>query len=123
MAPQAPVISIIDDDESVRISLEGLIRSLGYRVRAYESAVAFLAADAGEPPACVISDLQMPGMSGIELKETLTAAGRATPVILISAFADDMARARAEKAGVTCFLSKPFSGDSLVRCLATALEN
>lgn len=122
MAPQAPTISIVDDDESVRVSLEGLIRSLGYHVRAYDSAIAFLASDAPEAPDCVISDVQMPGMTGIELKEAMVAAGSSTPVILITAFADDAALARAKKAGVVCFLRKPFSGDNLVRCLNKALE-
>lgn len=119
---QAPVISIVDDDESVRISLEGLIRSLGYRVRTYESAIAFLASEAPEPTDCVISDVQMPGLSGVELKEALMAKGVATPVILMTAFADEATRTRAERAGVVCFLRKPFSGDSLIGCLNTALK-
>jgi FixJ family two-component response regulator len=69
----------------------------------------------------VISDVQMPGMTGVEMKETMMAAGLETPVILITAFADDTQRARAEKAGVTCFLPKPFTGEKLIDCLNQAL--
>lgn len=70
---------------------------------------------------CVISDLQMPGMTGVEMKEAMIAAGENTPVILITAFADDAQRLRAERAGVTCFLPKPFTGEKLIDCLNRAL--
>lgn len=119
--PASPLICVIDDDDSVRVSLEGLLRSLGHRVRAFESAVAFMASDARGEAGCVISDVQMPGMTGVEMKEALAAAGETTPVILITAFVDETQRARAHKAGVTCFLPKPFTGDSLIDCLKQAL--
>lgn len=119
--PQFPLIAVIDDDESVRVSLEGLIRSLGHAVACFDSARAYLDSDAAGETACVISDVQMPGMTGIELKEALNASGVKTPVILMSAFADDAARARGERAGVSCFLSKPFSGAKLIECLERAL--
>lgn len=117
----APLISVVDDDASVRASLEGLIRSLGYRVASFESAAAFLESDARAETACVISDVQMPGMTGLELTQALVAVEGAPPVILMSAFAEDGARARAEQAGAVCFLQKPFSGDSLIGCLESAL--
>ncbi len=117
----SPLICVIDDDDAVRVSLEGLLRSLGHRVRAFESATAFMASDARAQTDCVISDVQMPGMTGVEMKEALVAAGDKTPVILITAFADDTQRARAEKAGVTCFLPKPFTGERLIDCLNRAL--
>ena len=120
MSP-SPLICVIDDDDSVRVSLEGLLRSLGHRVRAFGSAAAFMASDARSQADCVISDLQMPGMTGVEMKEALVAAGETTPVILITAFADDAQRARAERAGVTCFLPKPFTGEKLIDCLTLAL--
>lgn len=117
----SPLICVVDDDDSVRVSLEGLLRSLGHRVRAFDSALAFMASDAREEAGCVISDVQMPGMTGVEMKEALVAAGDATPVILITAFVDETQKARAEKAGVTCFLPKPFTGERLIDCLNQAL--
>jgi len=117
----APLIAVVDDDESIRVSLQGLIRSMGYEVCVFEGAQAFLDSDARGRAACVISDVQMPGMTGIELKLALVAAGDLTPVILMTAFADDSARVRAEQAGAACFLRKPFTGDSLLGCLEKAL--
>lgn len=119
--PVHPLITVVDDDESVRVSLEGLIRSMGYEVRSFDCAQAFLDSTARAETACVISDVQMPGMSGIELKLALVAAGEVTPVILMTAFADDGARDRAEQAGAVGFLRKPFSGDSMISCLERAL--
>jgi FixJ family two-component response regulator len=117
----SPLICVVDDDDSVRVSLEGLLRSLGHRVRTFDSALAFMASDARGEADCVISDLQMPGMTGVEMKEAMVAAGHYTPVILITAFADETQRTRAEKAGVTCFLPKPFTGEKLITCLNQAL--
>lgn len=116
---EAPLISVVDDDEAVRVSLDGLIRSLGYRVATFHSGAAFLAAYSRS--ACVISDLEMPGMSGIELKQALVAAGSSTPVIIITGVADTAAHTRAVDAGVVCVLRKPFTGDKLVESLELAL--
>lgn len=120
MSP-SPLICVVDDDDSVRVSLEGLLRSLGHRVEGFDSATAFMASAARGRADCVISDLQMPGMTGVEMKEAMIAAGENTPVILITAFADETQRLRAEKAGVTCFLPKPFTGEALIDCLNRAL--
>ncbi len=120
--PALPVISVIDDDESVRVSLVGLVRSLGWKVRAFASAEAFLDSDARGASDCVISDVHMPGgIDGVALKEALVATGDKTPVILISAFADDQLHARAGKAGALCLLRKPFDGSRLIDCLNGAL--
>ena len=120
MSPSS-LICVVDDDASVRVSLEGLLRSLGHRVQAFDSATAFMASDARGVAACIISDLQMPGMTGVEMKEAMVAAGQKTPVILITAFADEAQKVRAERAGVTCFLPKPFTGEKLIDCLNRAL--
>jgi FixJ family two-component response regulator len=117
------LISVIDDDESMRLSLEGLVRSLGYSVQSFACAEDFLAAGADGRSACVISDIKMPGMSGIDLLGRLKETGRTVPVILMTAFANDVARARATKAGAACFLSKPFDARSLIECLDQALGN
>lgn len=121
LVSSVPLIAVIDDDEAVRVSLDGLIRSYGYGVRLYESALAFLNCAERAAADCVISDVQMPGMTGIELKEALVASGSPTPVILISAFVDDISQARAEQAGVTCYLKKPFTGQGIIDCLNRAL--
>ena len=117
------LITVIDDDESMRLSLEGLVRSLGYSVQVFACAEDFLAAGGDARAACVISDIKMPGMSGIDLLDRLKETGRRVPVILMTAFANDAARTRATKAGAACFLSKPFDAQSLIDCLDQALGN
>ncbi|MDG2523588.1 response regulator [Caulobacter segnis] len=115
------IISVVDDDESVRISTEGLLRSLGYAVRGFASAEAFLESDVAAGCACVVSDVQMPGMSGVDLKTALSARGLATPVILMTAFPNDATRQKAAAAGVACFLPKPYQAQALIDCIETAL--
>ncbi|MFC3712304.1 response regulator transcription factor [Sphingoaurantiacus capsulatus] len=115
-----PLISVVDDDEGVRTSLDGLVRSLGYRVETFGSAEAFLDSDARNTCDCVISDVQMDGMSGMQLAQEVTPSG--TPVILISAFADACAQAKAAAAGAHCLLKKPFDCEQLIGCIDSALE-
>ncbi|WP_269714148.1 response regulator transcription factor [Caulobacter sp. NIBR2454] len=115
------LISVVDDDDSVRVSTEGLLRSLGYAVRGFDSAEAFLGSDAVGASACVVSDVQMPGMSGVDLKTALSAQGIATPVILMTAFPNDATRQKAAAAGVSCFLPKPYQAQALIDCIETAL--
>lgn len=118
-----PLISVVDDDEGVRRSLDGLVRSLGYRVEVFDSAESFLSSPYARASQCVISDVQMPGgMTGIELTHTMSDSGTTTPIILISAFADDDVRAQARSAGAHCFLKKPFDGEALIACLDRELE-
>ncbi len=117
-----PVISIIDDDESIRISTMMLLRSLGYIPYAFPSAHAFLHSEQLTNTACLISDVQMPEMSGIQLQDLLHARGLRIPVIFITAFHDEKVRAQALNRGATCFLSKPFDAETLSRCLKTALK-
>ena len=118
----APVISIIDDDASVRAATNNLIRSLGYTVHVFASADAFLRSEHINDTACVIADVQMPAMSGIELQSHLRALGNRVPFIFITAFPEDSVRARALKAGAICFLTKPFDGGTLIGCLNAALQ-
>ena len=116
------VISIIDDDGSVRAATYNLVRSLGYIVHTFASAEEFLRSPHLNDTSCVIADVQMPTMSGIELQAHLLAKGHRVPFIFITAFSVESARARARTAGATCFLTKPFDGEALVKCLDTALE-
>lgn len=120
---EQPLISVVDDDAGVRRSLDGLVRSLGYRVAMFESAEAFLESPCASTSRCVISDVQMPGgMSGIELAHALGTSDAATPVILISAFVDEKVKGLAKAAGAHCFLKKPFDGDVIIACLEKALQ-
>jgi FixJ family two-component response regulator len=119
---QAPVISIIDDDESVRVATQSLVRSLGFIACTFASAADFLQSPRLNDTSCVIADVQMPGMSGVELQSLLIAQGHRTPIIFITAFHEESIRARAMKAGAICFLSKPFEGQTLIECLDTALK-
>ncbi len=120
LGTEIPLIAVVDDDAGMRQSLEGLVRSLGYRAALFESAEHFLAAPEALSSCCVISDLQMSGMSGIELAHSLgeRLKGR---VILISAFLDERVRILADEAGVRCFLRKPFDGERLIGCIEAAL--
>jgi len=114
-----PIASIIDDDESVRIATSSLVRSLGWDVRLYASAEDFLASGQIADVACVISDVQMPGMTGLQLQRRLIDDGITLPVIFISAFASDAVRRQALDDGALCVLSKPVDGAAILRCLET----
>lgn len=117
-----PLIAVVDDDLSFRAGLESFIRSLGHRVIGFASAEAFLQSETARRAACIISDIQMPGMSGIELKARLDAEGRDAGVILVTARPEPRVRREAEARGVTCFLGKPFDPGLLVTCIDRALQ-
>lgn len=121
--PDAPVISVIDDDESTRNGTMRLVRSLGFVAHAFPSAHAFLHSEQLTKTACLISDIQMPEMSGIQLSDALRARGYDIPIIFVTAFYDDNLRAKAIDRGAICFLSKPFDGETLRRCLNSALRD
>jgi FixJ family two-component response regulator len=118
---EAPVISIIDDDASVRAATARLLRSRGFSAHAFASAKEFLSSPRLSETSCVIADVQMPGMTGVELQEYLVAHDHGTPIIFITAFPQDRIRERAMKAGAVCFLSKPFDEARLLECLEWAL--
>lgn len=119
---KAPMISIVDDDESVRESTKALVRSLGYSARTFSSAEEFLDSNPDDTN-CLILDIQMKGLSGVELLERLIAQGRRTPVIFVTAFPDERVRNHVLDAGAVGFLRKPVSDEKLIRCLDTALAN
>ena len=118
---QLPVISIIDDDASVRIATDRLVRSLGYVTHTFASADEFLRSPQVDTTSCVIADVQMPGMSGLELQDLLRAQGRRLPIVFITAFPEENVRARAIAAGAVGFLTKPFDGATLIKSLEAAL--
>jgi len=117
-----PVIAIIDDDNSVRVATESLVMSLGYGARAFASAEEFLHSPSIDDVTCLVADVQLSGMSGIELQGQLAQQGFYKPFIFITAFPDDKIRERAIRQGAAGFLIKPFDGNVLVECLETALS-
>lgn len=117
------MIAIVDDDRSVREAAKTLIRSLGYATAAFASAEEFLESGCLRDTACLITDVQMPGMSGVDLQDHLTANGHGMPVIFVTAYSDERVQARALEAGAFGFLSKPFTEESLIACLDRALEH
>jgi FixJ family two-component response regulator len=117
------MIAIVDDDESVRETTKGLVRSLGYAAAAFASAEDFLRSDRLHDASCLISDVQMPGLTGVELQDRLAAAGNRMPIIFITAFPEERIRTRALAAGAHGFLAKPFSDESLIGCLDKALNS
>lgn len=119
--PHTPVIAIVDDDESFLQATISFVRSLGYSAAAFPSADAFLNSNAVENTDCLITDLQMPGMSGIELQNYLLAQGNRVPVIFVTAFPETEARGDALRAGAVGFLGKPFGDENLISCLNKAL--
>ena len=120
--PAPWVIAVIDDDASVRAATNNLLCSHGYLVHTFASAEEFLQSVHLDNSACVIADVQMPAMSGLDLLTHMRAKGYPAPFIFITAFPEDSVRARAMKAGAICFLAKPFAGPVLINCIETALS-
>lgn len=121
--PKVPVISIVDDDESVREATKGLVRSLGYTAATFASAEEFLDSTHLHETSCLITDVQMPGLNGVELQSRLIADGHRMPVIFITAFLDERLRTRALDAGACGFLTKPFDDEILIGHLDRALKS
>ena len=120
--PRVSLISIVDDDDALRNSLDDLIRSIGFRTQGFPSAEAFLSSNQARDTACLILDVRMPGMNGIDLQRQIVAANWRIPIIFITSHADDHARARALKAGAVAFLYKPFREEELLNALDAALK-
>ena len=115
------LISIVDDDEPMREAVKGLMKSLGYRVEVAASAEEFLRSPYVRRTSCLIADVQMPGMTGLDLHCHLSASGKGIPTVLITAYPDDSVRERALAAGVIGYLSKPFDETDLLACIRSAL--
>lgn len=116
------MISIVDDDAWAREGIKDLILSLGYQAQAFESAEQFIGSSCIADTACVITDVQMPGTSGLDLQDYLLSHGHRTPVIFVTAYPSEKNRLRALDAGAVGFLSKPFDEQALMDCLARALR-
>jgi FixJ family two-component response regulator len=116
------LVSIVDDDESLRRSVRNLLTSVGFRVETFSSAEAFLESLDRGRTGCLVLDLRMPGMSGLDLLAHLAAAGARIPAVILTAHGDDEARRQTLRAGAVAFLGKPFSGDLLVDAVRKALD-
>jgi FixJ family two-component response regulator len=117
------LISVVEDDQLFRESMGKLLMALGYTVETFPSAADFLASPLLTATACLVSDVQMPGMTGVELHRHLIDTGHEIPTILVTAYPDEVVRRRALKDGVVCYLCKPVDDDHLERCLHSALES
>jgi len=115
-------IAIVDDDDVVREGLASLVRSLGHSVSTFGSAEEFLNSEQISRTSCLITDLHMPGLSGLDLQDRLIATGHRFPIIFITGYPDEDVRARAIKSGAIAFLSKPFNADHLIGYLERALK-
>jgi FixJ family two-component response regulator len=119
---RVPLISIVDDDDSLRNSLDNLIRSVGFRAQGFSSAEAFLNSNQAHDTECLILDVRMPGMNGLDLQHQMIAADWHIPIIFITSHTDGGARARALKAGAVDFLYKPFREEDLLNAIDRALK-
>jgi FixJ family two-component response regulator len=120
--PPAPLISIVDDDHFLRNSLDNLLRSVGMRAHGFSSAEEFLNSNESHDTDCLILDVRMPGMSGLDLQRQLKTANLRIPIVFITAHADDDARARALAAGAVAFLYKPCRKETLLEAIDAALN-
>jgi FixJ family two-component response regulator len=121
--PKASLVSVVEDDQFFRESMKRLMRSLGYAVEAFPSAADFIASPRLVETACLIADVNMPAMTGLELHRRLIEMGYAIPTILVTAYPDNDVRTRALKGGVVCYLRKPLDEKHLMRCLRAALHS
>jgi FixJ family two-component response regulator len=121
-ASKSPMISIIDDDPFVRQATHNLVQSMGYRSATFASAEEFLRSSYIHETACLITDVQMPGLSGVDLQRMLIAGGNRTPMIFITAYFDERIRQSVMEAGAIAYLSKPFDDESLIERLQSALS-
>ena len=116
------LIAIVDDDPSARQGLQRLVRSVGWKAETFASAQEFLAHARIEPPSCVVLDLQLPGLSGLDLQKRMAEAGSETPIVFLTGHGDIPASVQAMKAGAVEFLTKPFDEQDLLRAIQEAIE-
>jgi FixJ family two-component response regulator len=121
-ATERPLLSVVDDDESVRESLPDLLREFGFSARAFSSGPAFLSSDSVDETSCLILDVAMPGMSGLEIQRELKRRGQEIPIIFITGQRDEDIRRQAIRQGAVKFLHKPFSDSALLDAVNAALQ-
>ena len=120
--PKGPLIAIVDDDESIRDTTKDLLESAGFSAAVFARATSLLRSRRLSRVCCLIADMRMPKMTGLDLHRHLVASKRAIPTILMTAYPDERTRAQAIKASVVCYLIKPFAADELLACVHRALQ-
>ena len=120
---ERPLVAIVDDDQSIRNSTSDLLKAAGFTPAAFEDAESFLGWPTRASVDCLVADMRMPGMSGLELYQALVAAGHSIPTVIITAHPDELTQSRARAAGISCYLSKPFAPDELLECVDEALAS
>jgi len=119
--PDGPLIVVVDDDMSIRNATQDLLKAAGYSTAAFGNATTFLDSPFRTHVACLVADIRMPGMTGLDLHEYLAISGAGIPTIIITAHPGELTPERAHEAGVTCFLIKPFAPDELLECVRRAV--
>jgi FixJ family two-component response regulator len=119
--PEGPLIAVVDDDRSVRNAMQDLLNAAGYSSSTFSNAASFLDSAVRADVACLVADMRMPGMTGLELHEHLASSGNGIPTVIITAHPEELTRERAREAGITCSLNKPFAPDELLECVRKAL--
>jgi FixJ family two-component response regulator len=119
--PAGSLIAVVDDDRSIRNAMQDLLNAAGYSTFTFENAKTFLGSSVRASVGCLVTDMRMPGMSGLELHEQLVSAGHGIPTIIITAHRAELLGERARQAGITCILIKPFTPDELLECVRKAL--
>jgi FixJ family two-component response regulator len=119
--PEGPHIAVVDDDRSIRNATQDLLNAAGFSTFTFESAKSFLGSSVRANVACLVTDMRMPGMTGLDLHEHLAKSGAGIPTIIITAHPEQLTRERARTMGITCFLTKPFTPDELLECVRKAL--
>ena len=118
-----PLVAVVDDDASLRHATQNLLEAAGFSTIAFESPQRFLESARRRDVSCLVTDMRMPGMTGLELFQKLVAADNPIATVLITAYPDETVRATAHKAGIRCYLSKPFSPDQLCNCVRSAIAS
>jgi FixJ family two-component response regulator len=118
---EKPLVAIVDDDQSLRNATRDLLRAAGFSAAVFADAASFLGSASRAVAACLVADMRMPGMTGLELYQALVAAGQRIPTVIITAHPEELMQSRARAAGITCYLSKPFAPEDLLECVREAL--
>jgi FixJ family two-component response regulator len=118
---ERPLVVIVDDDQSLRNATRDLLKAAGFSTATFEDAESFLGSASRASAACLVADMRMPGMTGLELYQALVASGARIPTVIITAHPEELTQSRARDAGITCYLSKPFVPDDLLECVREAL--
>jgi FixJ family two-component response regulator len=116
-----PLVAVVDDDKSIRNATQDLLKAAGFSTATFEDAASFLGSASRARAACLVADMRMPRMTGLELYQELAASGYVIPTVIITAHPEEVTQARAREAGITCYLIKPFAPDELLECVREAL--